>query len=126
MADFAKWITAAEPGLGWSPGEFLSAYGENRHDVVAAAFEADAIAVALWDLITTHRPEGFEGTPTELLEAINIYASETARRGKFWPQTAAALGNRVARAAPLLKAKGCTVERRHSGSRIITIVPPRV
>jgi hypothetical protein len=30
----------------------------------------------------------------------------------------------VARAAPLLKAKGCTVERRHSGARIITIKPP--
>jgi hypothetical protein len=35
------------------------------------------------------------------------------------------LGNRVARAAPLLKAKGCIVERRHSGARTITIKLPR-
>src|SRR5262249_2335005 len=61
MADFAKWITAAEPGLGWEPGVFLAAYAGNRRDVVEAAFEADAVAVAIWNLIAD-RPEGFKGT----------------------------------------------------------------
>jgi len=125
MADFVKWITAAEPGLGWEPGAFMAIYAENRRDVSEAAFEADSIAVAIWNLITTDQPNGFEGTPTALLEAINARTSEITRRSKYWPQTAAQLGNRVARATPLLKAKGCIVERRHSGARIITIVPPK-
>jgi hypothetical protein len=30
MADFARWVTAAEPQLGWKPGGFLSAYRNNR------------------------------------------------------------------------------------------------
>ena len=124
MADFAKWITAAEPGLGWEPGSFLAVYAENRKDVTEATFEADGVAVAIWKLLTTEKVDGFEGTATVLLDAINNYASEGTKKGKYWPQNAAQLGNRVMRAAPLLKAKGCTVERRHSGARIITIVPP--
>jgi len=123
MADFAKWITAAEPGLGWEPGAFLKAYRENRRDVIEAAFEADAVAVAIWKLITTDA--GFEGTATELLTAINNIVPETTRKSRYWPENAAQLGNRVARATPLLKARGCTIERRHSGARIITIIPPR-
>jgi hypothetical protein len=125
MADFAKWITAAEPGLGWEPGTFVAAYTENRRDVSEAAFEADAVVVAIWKLVTTVKVEGFEDTATVLLEAINPLVSEATRKSKYWPQNAAQLGNRVARGAPLLKSKGCTVERRHSGARIITIIPPK-
>jgi hypothetical protein len=125
MADFAKWVTAAEPGLGWEPGAFVEAYRENRRDVSEAAFEADSVAVVIDKFITTERTEGFEGTATELLSVINNVVSETARKSKYWPQNAAQLGNRVARATPLLRAKGYTVERRHSGTRTITIVPPK-
>jgi putative DNA primase/helicase len=124
MADFAKWITAAEPGLGWEPGSFIEAYAENRRDISEAVFEADAVAVAIWKLISIKKTEGFEGTATELLEAIGEQVTESARKSKYWPQNPAQLGNRVMRAAPLLKAKGCTVERRHSGARMITIKPP--
>jgi putative DNA primase/helicase len=123
MADFAKWLTAAEPGLGWEPGAFLAAYSENRHDVSEAAFEADPVAVAILGVVTTEN--GFEGTATELLAKINNITTEGVRKSRYWPQNAAQLGNRVARATPLLRGKGCVVDRRHSGARTITIVPPR-
>ena len=126
MADFAKWITAAEPGLGWERGAFLAAYAGNRRDVMEAAFEADAMAVAIDKLMTADHPEGFEGTPTELLGraqrasvpkcCANQNSGRKARRNL-------AIG--LTRATPLLRAKGYIVERRHSGARIITIVPPR-
>jgi hypothetical protein len=125
MADFVKWVTAAEPGLGWEPGAFFAAYSENRRDVSEATFEADEVAVVIWKLITTAPADGFEGTATELLEAVNNLVSEATRKKKYWPQNPAQLGNRVARAIPHLEAKGCIVERRHSGDRIITIVPPQ-
>jgi hypothetical protein len=123
MADFAKWITAAAPGLGWEPAAFMEAYTENRRDVSAAAFEADAVAVAIDTLLTTVHTDGFEGTATELLAAINQVVSEGTRKAKSWPTSAARLGDRLTRAAPLLKSKGYVVERRHSGARTITIVP---
>jgi putative DNA primase/helicase len=125
MADFAKWITAAEPGLGWEPDEFITAYSENREDVADAAFEADSVAVAIDNLITTERPDGFGGTATDLLAAINNMVPEGIPKSKYWPQTAAQLGNRFVRAMPLLKARGYAVERRHSGERTITVVPAK-
>ncbi len=125
MADFARWATAAEISLGLAPGEFLSAYVDNRRDSSAAAFEADSIAVIIWELLRADLVDGFEGTATELLALVNAGASDGQRKSKYWPQSAAQFGNRLARAEPLLKTKGCQVVRRHSGERTITIVPPR-
>jgi putative DNA primase/helicase len=125
MADFAKWITAAESGLGWEPGAFLKVYGENRRDVIESSFEADPVAVAIRDWIIAEHPEGWTGTATELLSALNGRVSEGVRRSRIWPDTAQRLGNRIDRVAPLLRSKGFVVERRHSGQRLITIVPPK-
>ena len=124
MADFVKWITAAESALGWEPGEFMMAYRDNRRDVSEAAFEADNVAVAIWKMLQT-KPDGFEGTPTALLEEINNFATETTKRSKYWPQMPSQMGNRLDRATPLLRAKGCVIQRRHSGQRTITIIPPK-
>ena len=125
MADFVKWITAAEPGLGWEPGAFLKVYRENRRDVIESSFEADPVAVAIRDYVSIEHPEGWTGTATELLSALNGRASEGVRRSRIWPDTAQRLGNRIDRVAPLLRSKGFAVERRHSGQRLITIVPPK-
>jgi putative DNA primase/helicase len=125
MADFVKWITAAEPGLGWEPGAFLAAYHENRRDVSESAFEADVVAVAIHNFVKAERTHGFEGTATELLKEINNWTTDNIRGSRSWPQNPSQLGNRLARAKPLLAAKGFFVERRHSGTRTITIVPPK-
>ena len=83
MADFAKWITAAEPGLGWEPGAFLKVYRENRRDVIESSFEADPVAVAIRDWMTAEHPEGWTGTATELLSALNGRVSEGVRRSRI-------------------------------------------
>jgi putative DNA primase/helicase len=125
MADFAKWITAAEPGLGWEPGAFLDAYDENRRNVSETAFEADSVAVAITNFIVTEKSDGWEGTPTELLGELNNRTADGIRKARSWPLTPQALGNRVDRIAPLLRGKGFTIERRHSTRRTIIIVPPK-
>jgi energy-coupling factor transporter ATP-binding protein EcfA2 len=123
LADFAKWVTAAETGLGWEAGTFMAAYGDNRRDVADSAFEADPVAVAIRDFIREHHPNGWHGTATELLSALNETVPETVRRARMWPVTAQSIGNRIDRIAPLLRGKGLHVERRHSGIRTIGIVP---
>jgi putative DNA primase/helicase len=125
MADFAKWITAAEPGLGWEPGTFLKVYRANRRDVVESSFEADPVAVAIRDYVSVEHPEGWTGTAAELLSALNGRVNEGVRKSRIWPDTAQRLGNAVLRAAPLLRSKGFSVNRRHSGQRLITIAPPK-
>ena len=124
MADLAKWITAAEPALGWETGRFLAVYRENRRDVIETSFEADAVAVAIRDFIIADRPDGWTGTATELLSALNVCVNEGVRKSKLWPLSAQGLGNRIDRIAPLLRNKGFVVERRHSGQRHIIIKPP--
>jgi putative DNA primase/helicase len=121
MADFAKLVTAAEPGLGWEPGAFLAAYNENRRDVMRGALEADSVGMAI-DQLKPACAEVFEGTPAELLTAINAIVPDTTRKSKYWPQNPAQMGNRFKRAAPLLRAAGYIIDRRHSGKNIITIV----
>jgi putative DNA primase/helicase len=106
MADFAKLITAAEPGLGWEPRAFLNVYNENRRDLVESSFEADPVAVAIRDYVLVEHQEGWTGTATELLAALNARVSDGVRWSRIWPDTAQRLGNRIDRIAPLLRSKG--------------------
>jgi putative DNA primase/helicase len=125
MADFVKWITAAEQGLGWEAGVFLDTYMRNRKDVSDNAFEADSVAVAVHDFVAKDHPTGWEGTASELLTAINSCVSESTRKARSWPATPQGLGNRIERIAPLLRAKGFAVEKKHSTVRTIIVVPPK-
>ena len=45
MADFAKWVTAAEGALGWDPGTFLAAYLDNRKESVVLSVEFNPVAM---------------------------------------------------------------------------------
>jgi putative DNA primase/helicase len=124
MADFMKWVTAAEGGLGWEPGDFVASYRRNRIEVAEGAFEADAVAVAIRDFMQAGGDQTWTGTPTELLGLLAARATDAVRKSRAWPATAQGLGNRIERAAPLLRAKGFVIERKHSERRLITIVAP--
>jgi len=123
MADFARFATACEPGLGFEAGSFLAAYQANQADITETTFEADPVAIAIRDLIRNDYPTGWSGSATELLAALNTRTAENVRRIRLWPPTAASLGNRIDRIAPVLRSQGFIVERRHSGTRTITIAP---
>ena len=78
MADFAKWVTAAEPALPWAAGEFLAAYRANRDCANVVSLEASAIYAPLLGLDLP-----FEGAATELLSQLQGQApgrEETAQR----------------------------------------------
>jgi len=125
MADFAKWVTAAEWGLGWEDGTILKAYDENRRNTRQDTFAADNVAVAIHAFVLERAPRGWEGTPTELFETLNGYVTESTRKAPSWPKTPQALGNRLERAAPLLRdEKGFVVDRRNGVRRLIIIMPP--
>jgi putative DNA primase/helicase len=125
MADFEKWSIAASPALGWSQSEFEAAYRRNQSAVAEDTFEGDPIAVAVHGFVLEKNPDGWEGTATDLLIVLDNHVAEHIRKSRSWPKTAAQLGNRIKRAKPLLEHKGFTVERRHSGMRTITIMPPK-
>jgi putative DNA primase/helicase len=125
MADFAKWCTAAEPGLGWDKGTLIAAYQRNRRDVSESAFEADTVAVAIRDLVVARYPEGREVSPTLWWTDVSSYVSDGIKKQRSWPASAQAFSNRLLRAKPLLEGKGFVIQFKHSTTRTIVIAPPK-
>lgn len=121
MADFVTWVEACASGLGWAQGDFAALYTDNRANAADSAFEADAVAVAIAAMMQARARVTWTGTPTELLAELALHTSEAARHARTWPVTAQGLGNRMDRAAPLLRRRGVHFEKRHSGQRYYSI-----
>jgi 5S rRNA maturation endonuclease (ribonuclease M5)/SAM-dependent methyltransferase len=103
MADFAKWVTAAEPGLGIEDGAFLDAYIANRRQGQHLALESDDVAAAIHALVM-ERGE-WSGPAGELAELL-----KPDRPRKGWPVTPRAMAGALKRSAPVLRAHGIDVE----------------
>jgi hypothetical protein len=118
MADFAVVGVAAEPALGVQPGTFLAAFRKALSDGNAAVADADPVAVAVRELVATLSAP-WQGTSKELLSRLKRPDGADERS---WPKNAVALGSRIGRAAPALRAEGIQIEkgdgREHRGWRI--------
>jgi hypothetical protein len=119
MADFATWAVAAESALGIAPGSFLAAYRGNISEVVERSLAADPVASAGQKLMAEQ--EHWEGTPTELLDALESMVPERTTKMKTWPKAPHVLTNRLKRAATFLRAAGIEIEISKSGNRKILI-----
>lgn len=122
MADSVVWVTAAEPGLGWPEGVFLSLYAANRDEAVQASLDADPIAQAILALLGNNTY--WQGSPSELLATLEPLVPDTVKRGRHWPTTAGLLSRRLTRAAPILRVRGIVFERAKGGKdsrRVITL-----
>jgi hypothetical protein len=127
MADFAKWIVAAEPGLGWTPGRFVRAYDCNRQGATETAIEQSTIGPAL--LAVMESRDQWIGTATELLRELEAVScvSETEQRQRGWPKRANALSSHLRRLAPDLRRVGIVVvfPQRRAKVRNIVLVRQR-
>ncbi|MFW6101399.1 MAG: hypothetical protein ACOC90_08425 [Bacteroidota bacterium] len=121
MADFSKWVTAAEPALEWEQGTFLRVYEEKRSYQTEITIEGDPIAQAVIRLMDSTGQQPWEGTPTELLEELEAWTTERIAKSREWPKAANVLSNHLQRSAPSLREKGINFERSKSGNRKITL-----
>jgi putative DNA primase/helicase len=128
MADAAQWATAAEPGLGWTPGRFMAAWRELRRHTIESAVQASPVLEAIRTLLT--KPEhlrGWEGTARQLLNELNLVAGDDTKRTQGWPKASHNLGSAVHRGAPMLRELGYKVSiRRTLAARTIELAPPEV
>ena len=115
MADFAEWITAAEPGLGWEELSFVQVFKDNRDSAIRSSVEDDTIIQGILDILSEQTM--FKGSSTALLEKLNSRASDSTRRGHGWPKTPSGMGNALSRRVPQLRVIGISAERGHSGGR---------
>ena len=118
MADFARWVTAAEPALGLPAGTFVACYRDNRAGAVHLTLESSPLSTLVIDISV----DGFEGTATELLARLNALADEGVRKQRDWPKAPNVLSGRLRRLAPALRRVGVFVEfPRGSETRTVSI-----
>lgn len=115
MADFACWVSAAEPALPWPPGTFLKTYGANRADAVDMALDASPAIPPLREFL--EQATSWCGTCQELLDNLNRTVSEQQKKSKQWPASARALSGILRRLAPCLRAIGVHVEFGQRGKK---------
>jgi hypothetical protein len=120
MADFAEWIVAAEPALGWKEGTFMHAYDVNRASANTLALEATAIVTPL--RLLSAKGE-WTGTATELLRDLTRHANDQVN-ARDWPRNGWALSIQLRRIAPNLRAAGLHIDlgKKTSGDRSKRIV----
>jgi hypothetical protein len=108
LADFAEWVVAASPALGWKEDAFLRAYAGNREGANAAALEADPVVPVLLRLLQEAGGE-WTGTATDLHRRLGELAGEAVVRDQGWPRRPNVLSGRLRRLAPNLREAGCLV-----------------
>lgn len=123
MADFALWVTAAEPALGWKPGTFMESYNANLDAGVEVALEASPFAEALLKYMTKRMT--WTGTATDLLNELERIAHERAARSPSWPKSGKGAASALRRTAPLFRRMGITITQdtreAHTGRRLVVV-----
>jgi hypothetical protein len=123
LADFAKWVSAAEPSFA-SSGAFMRAYERNReeaNDMVLESSPAGAAVLEFMRARTEHTT-----TAGDLLCELNMKARDEVKKDRAWPKTPKGMSDALRRVAPNLYAEGVLVEfgkRREGGTgrRLVTL-----
>jgi hypothetical protein len=121
LADFAKWVAAAESSFGWEAGTFMRAYAENQAYGHITAQESSPIYDMVANLVSQHGR--WTGTATTLLAELNRDADYDRRHTTGWPKSASALSSALRRIQPALRAAGIDLinEQRTAGVRRLTL-----
>jgi hypothetical protein len=106
MADWAIWVTAAEPALGIADGAILRAYAGAREQATEQTLDGDPLAVAIR---AVSRP--WEGTAADLLARI----TPAGRLPRGWPESPRGLSGALRRLAPSAPARRHRRRPRPSG-----------
>lgn len=109
MADFARWVEAAAPALGWGRGEFVNALEGGQAELVEDSIEAHPELGALLSLLAKHPT--WVGTTETLLGVLSGLVKDDVAQSRTWPKTPSALGKRLDEYAPLLRQRGFEFER---------------
>ena len=107
MADSTKWVTAAEPALGWQAGAFCEIYKSNRKAANRLTLESSPIVPAL-ERLFIQRDE-WTGTASQLLSKLNGCKPKWTN-DRYWPNYPKTLSTQLRNIAPNLRAEGFAVD----------------
>jgi len=104
MADFARWVMAAGPSMGWGPDKFLSTYELAAQNATIAVLDYSMVANELQVLIKQN--PNWKGTTMDLLEKLraqSVFGPSEDYFHKLRPNT---LAGELKRLAPILRKVG--------------------
>jgi hypothetical protein len=119
MADFAKWVTAAEIGLGWNHGDFMRAYLNNQQHSIEAGIESSPVGSAIIQLM--ENLSEWSGTPTQLYNKLSDISSVHQVKSKAWPAAPKGLGNAIKRLLPSFRRVGIFITQQPAHDRLYKI-----
>lgn len=124
MADFARFVVAAEPALPWAPGLFLRLYAEARSESASQAIENEDVIRVLVEWFEAGGREEWEGSASQLLDELSARAGEELTKRKTWPESVQKLTAIRKRLEPALReAEGIEIAevRRAKGKRALCV-----
>lgn len=108
MADWFRFLKAAEPAMGFEDGLLEEILKEGRALAADAVLESSPVAEILLDYIDAH--EGVEGSATELWTILRNHVSDQLYFDqRRWPPSPRALSNELRRLEPDLRQHGVEV-----------------
>jgi putative DNA primase/helicase len=111
MADFERFITAAEIALGWEHREFSRIYREMREGAFADAFDDNPVCVVIHRFMANRSGARWEGSATELYGALKLIASEDEKQLRAWPRAPNSLSKALSRSVKLLRQAGIDLKK---------------
>ena len=107
MLDHLEWALACAPGIGVSEDTILRAHVAARNDASADAVMDSPVGKGVLALM--REQSRWEGTATDLIDAVAARITEQHRRGPTWPRSPRAMGEQIRRLAPDLRRMGIEV-----------------
>ncbi|MEY8099849.1 hypothetical protein AB9F29_21055 [Falsihalocynthiibacter sp. S25ZX9] len=120
MADFAKWVVAAEGTLGWPQGAFLDSYSANRAQSDQAAVESNPVALSILSLIEQQRT--WSGTATELRQKLRVCFPALTEDSHSFPRSEARFGAALRRVQPVLRRRDITMSFSREGKTGVRVI----
>jgi hypothetical protein len=112
MADFAKWLTAAEPVLGWEQGTFMDIYAENQASATSIVMEASPVAKAIVQFMDSNKrltgKDEWKGLVKDLHIELTKY--DVYKDNKTAPKSANKLSGQIKRIKSSLYIQGIDIE----------------
>ena len=121
MIDFSRWLAAMERVHNAPPGAYQDLYSEALKESMLDSLMENPLAAAVMSFVTESSKGDWSGTPTELLQELNLLVGNRSRYSQDWPQNPIALSKRLSPLIAALKRQGIKVTLGRGKERKITI-----
>ena len=107
MADFARWVVAAGPSMGWGPDQFLITYETAAQNSIISVLDYSMVAAEI-QVLTKQNPN-WRGTTMELLEKLRAQSVYSPSEDYFHKLRPSTLAGELRRLAPILRKVGIDI-----------------